>query len=135
MRRGRSEEMSQIRISPDSFKKELSKLLDEYGDEVYKVSESAATVAARATVQELKATSHVRTGRYARGWTSKTENRGTVKSSRIVYNRDVPQVAHLLNNSHKTGRYKRGNYKGDGHIDTAEVNGNRIFLREVESKL
>ena len=129
--------MESYRVTPDNFASKVKKLIEEYGDDVFDAAEDAAKVAARATVKDLKATKHVRPGggRYARGWTSKWEAKGTVNFAVYVYNRDVPGLPHLLNNTHAVGRHRGGVYHGDGHIDTAERHGIDIFLKGVETRL
>lgn len=122
-------------VTPDQFDAAFKKLLDEYKDEAYKIAEKSAKKAARGAVKELKATTHVKTGKYARGWTTKQESRGSIFFSVTVYNRTVPGLPHLLNYSHVAGRHRRGRYTGDGHVDAAEATAKAAYYDEVVDKL
>lgn len=126
---------TEVTVSVDRLADAFNKLLDKYKEDAYKIAEDAAKKAARSAVSELKATNHVITGKYARGWTTKQENRGSISFTITVYNRDVPGLPHLLNDSHPTGRNRGGFYSGDGHIDAAEATAKAAYLSEVESKL
>lgn len=125
----------EVVVTPENLPDVLGKLLDQYGKEAFEISETAARKAARTARSMLKATKHVRTGKYARGWSTKYEGKGTTSFEAIVYNRTTPGLPHLLNYSHVVGRKRGGFYTGDGEVDAAEEVGRGIFLSEVQKKL
>lgn len=121
--------------TPDNMDSVMKRLLNEYAEDAFKVSQKAAMKAARQTRSVVKATRHVRTGKYARGWTTQYENKGTTNFTAKVHNKLVPGLPHLLNDSHSVGRYRGGHYEGDGEVDNAEQTGVEIFMSEVEKAL
>ena len=121
--------------TPDNMDSVMKRLLNEYAEDAFKVSQKAAMKAARQTRSVVKATRHVRTGKYARGWTTQYENKGTTNFTAKVHNKVVPGLPHLLNDSHAVGRYRGGHYSGDGEGDNAERIGVEIFMSEVEKAL
>lgn len=121
--------------TPDNMDSVMKRLLNEYAEDAFKVSQKAAMKAARQTRSVVKATRHVRTGKYARGWTTQYENKGTTNFTAKVHNKVVPGLPHLLNDSHVVGRYRGGHYSGDGEVDNAERVGVEIFMSEVEKAL
>ena len=121
--------------TPDNMDSVMRQLLNEYAEDAFKVSQKAAMKAARQTRSVVKATRHVRTGKYARGWTTQYENKGTTNFTAKVHNKVVPGLPHLLNDSHAVGRYRGGHYSGDGEVDNAERVGVEIFMSEVEKAL
>ena len=127
------------RVSVDGFASAVESMLREYGDDVFKASEKAAKASARAAVKQLKATSKVKRGatggKYARGWTTKTTGKNTAEFRIVVHNRTAPGLAHLLNDSHVTGRYRGGHYTGDNTVTNAEEMAKASFLKGVESAL
>ena len=126
---------SDYKVTPDTMDSVMRQLLNEYAEDAFKVSQKAAQKAARQTRSVVKATRHVRSGKYARGWTTKYEAKGTANFSATVHNRLVPGLPHLLNDSHPVGRYRGGRYSGDGEVDNAERIGVDIFMSEVEKAL
>lgn len=129
--------MSNIHVSADNFAKAVEKLIKEYGDEAYEISEAAAKKAARETTKDLKQNSPVDRGSYARGWSHKAQKNGVTKYSETVYNRTDSQLTHLLEKPHETGG--GGHYpKKKDHTGTIarteEAHVNR-FMEEVISKL
>lgn len=127
---------SGYKVTPDNMDGVMRQLLNEYAEDAFKVSQKAAQKAARQSRSILKATKHARPGgRYARGWTTTYEAKGTTNFSAKVHNKLVPGLPHLLNDSHVVGRYRGGHYEGDGEVDNAERIGVGIFMSEVEKAL
>ena len=123
-------------VTPENMDAVMKRLLDEYAQDAFKISQKAAQKAARQTRSVLKATKHARPGgKYARGWTTNYENKGTTQFSAKVHNKLVPGLPHLLNDSHAVGRYRGGHYEGDGEVNNAERIGVEIFMSEVEKAL
>ncbi len=128
---------SNVKVTPETLDATMKRLLDEYAEKAFEISEKAVKRAARESRKIVKATKHVRPGggKYARGWAVRYENKGTTQFGAKVYNRLVPGLPHLLNDSHAVGRYRGGHYEGDGEVDNAERIGVDIFMSEVEKAL
>ena len=90
-------------ISPDNLTVELSKLLQNYTQDVSIAIEEEIDKTAKLVLDEVKRTSPVKTGKYKKGWKIKKEDRkGEVV--RIIYNKDKGSIVHLL----ELGHAKRG---------------------------
>ncbi|WP_225047412.1 HK97 gp10 family phage protein [Lacticaseibacillus kribbianus] len=77
---------------------DLSKILDQYKEEVQQAVDEAQEKAAKAAVDELTASSprDSRAGKkYYRGWTSQKNGKSV-----IVYNKNKKQLTHLLEYGH-----------------------------------
>lgn len=128
--------MSNIVVSPEQFSKAVEKLIVKYGDEAYDISQAAAKKAAREATKDLKQSSPVNRGKYARGWTHKAQKNGVTKYSETVYNRQY-QLTHLLEKPHETGgggHYPK-NKDHTGEIAKVEETQVNRFMEEVLSKL
>ena len=77
----------------------LEKALAEYKEEVSASIEKAYADKADELVKELKRTSPRDTGDYAKGW-AKKKQRMAGGVSYLVYNKDKPQITHLLEYGH-----------------------------------
>lgn len=127
-----------VTVTADQFSKTLRKMLQQYGEDVFKLSEESAKTAARQSVKELKATSAVgATGRYARGWSHKALRGGVLSYTEIIYNRTDYQLTHLLEHAHPTGyggQYpKRRDHTGE--IAKVEAEYNVKFYEGIVEKL
>lgn len=117
----------------DSVSVQIAELLDEYSEEVQRVTDEAIEDVADEAVQKLRSTSPVgASGRYAKGWTAKKEG-----SSRVVYNKTDARLTHLLENGHaianQFGRY--GRVAGIKHIEPVEQWANDELLARIEREL
>lgn len=127
-----------VTVTPEQFSKTLRKMLKQYGDEVFDISETDAKTAARQTVKELKSTSAVgATGSYARGWSHKALKRGVMSYTEIIYNRTDYQLTHLLEYSHPTGYGGQYPKRRDhtGAIAKVEAEYNVKFYEGIVEKL
>lgn len=106
---------------------EIAKMMEEYASEVTEDMKTAAKMAAKEAVKELKQTSPEReysedgkgsSKHYKDGWTSIVETNGFSQMSVRIYNKKKPGLTHLLENSHA----KRGGGRVNGipHIAPAE---------------
>ena len=82
---------------------QVEKILDDYSQEVRRVTANSQDVIAKEGVQKLKNTSprqkkHRR--RYAEGWAIKRERTGNGIPVVTIYNKTNPQLTHLLENGH-----------------------------------
>lgn len=120
----------------DSLLKQLNDTLNDYLDEVDEIANDEMKKAAQDTAKDLKSTSPKRTGRYAAGWSVKSENLAGGAKAYIVYNKRG-SLTHLLENGHviknKKGEYGRA--PAHPHIKAAEDRAVQKLIANLESKL
>ena len=128
--------MSNTLVRPEGFEAAVHKALAEYGDTVLEKAEKAAKNVSRQTVSALKGSAPAG-GKYARGWSHKSQKGGPYALSETVYNRTDYQLTHLLEKPHATGHGghypKNVNYTGT--IAAIEEKFTNQFMEEVLSKL
>ena len=129
--------MKSVVVTPEQFEEAVYKALAEYNDEVLKTTDQCAKNAARQTSSEIKSTSPVKTGQYARGWSRRSIKDGAWGTRQVVYNRTDYQLIHLLEKPHGTGgggHYPK-NVDYTGTIERIEDKYMDKFMEEVISKL
>ena len=89
----------------ESVMAQMTELLDEVDKEVQQSAKKNIDGVAKESAQKLRNTSPVKTGSYAKGWSSKKQGEMDV----VVYNRTDYQLTHLLENGHVI-RNKKGTY-------------------------
>ena len=119
----------------DSVTEQLTRILDEYGDEVKEVARKDAKKAGRETSADLRNVSAgmFGSGDYSSGWAYKQVDEDTV----TVYNRKMPGLAHLLEKGHVI-RNKKGEYgRAPAHPHIADVEAKQIdqFVQNVVNDL
>ena len=99
---------------------DINKILDSYAKEIAKDVTTDAEKIAKKGVDELRNVSPKRTGKYRKGWRSKTEkNQGY--SSSVIYNATSYQLTHLLEKPHLNRTGTRTIVpKSAGHIAAVE---------------
>lgn len=124
-------------VTPEQFSEVVMKALSKYGEDVFKTTENAAKSTGRQTTSELKSTSPVNRGSYARGWASRRVEDGGYGFSYVVHNRTDYQLIHLLEKPHETGGGGHYPQKKDhtGQIARIEEKYVDQFFNEVISKL
>ena len=115
---------------------QMTEILDNYSKEVKDVTNDAIKKTAKTSASKLRNTSPKKSGKYARGWTVKTE-RGSGGISTVTVHNKVYQLTHLLENGHivrnKKGTYGRTN--GIKHIAPVEEWAVSELPLEIERKL
>lgn len=105
-------------MKTESVTLQMRDLLDDYMDEVQKVTDEAIEDTAKEAVTKLRNDSPKASGNYAKGWTQKKDG----KLGRVVYNKTDYQLTHLLENGHviknQYGTYGRA--PGIKHIAPVE---------------
>lgn len=122
--------MASARIQAGQLDSTISKILEEYHNEIDKDVGKAIDKVAKAGVKELKAnsrTSFKGTGKYAKGWTSKKE-KDRILHTTIIYNK-TPGLPHLLEHGHA----KRGGGRVDGREHIAPVE--KEVIEQFEKEL
>ena len=118
-------------ISIDQLANEIAKGLKEYSQDVIEGIDEASERIAKNAVKELKAESPKgETKKYSRGWTVKTEKKYGETNSHIIYNKNKPQLTHLLEHGH--AKRGGGRVEGKPHIRPVEEQVINEFTAEVE---
>lgn len=122
----------------ESIEIQITKVLDEYTDEVVKVTNKAIQKVSRQAVQKLKGSSPRRTGEYASGWTSKVveTSYGGIQV-RTIYNAKKPGLTQLLEKGHviKNKKGTWGRTSAHVHIKPVEEWANNALEAEIERSL
>lgn len=118
-----------------SLSSQLVKILDEYDREVHEVAEKEIQSTARAAAKKLRSESpkdspHVK--HYAEGWSTKK-----IEGGMVAYNRNKPQLTHLLENGHviRNGKGEYGRAPAIKHIKPVEEWANNEVVERIEAKL
>ena len=110
--------------------KAVNDILSEFSTDVTKAAQEAVTEVSKEAVKKLKQTApRGRTGKYAKGWTSKVEKTVTGTESIIYGKRGTYQLAHLLENGHA----KRGGGRTAPIVHIKPVE--EWAISEVEKKI
>ena len=124
----------------DDVRKQMDRILEEYGREVTEKVDRFAKEAADSTRAELKRTSPRTSGggkHYANGWAVKSTKVPGGGHEYEVYNKAKPGLTHLLERSHVV-RNQKGTYGRSipqKHIEPAERMGARLFVEKCEREL
>lgn len=98
--------------------KELTKELSKYNSEITREIKKVIKNEAKTLAENLKNDSPDRTGIYKDGWTSEAESDSPFGAVYIVYNKNAPQLTHLLEYGHATR--DGGRVEGIKHIEPNE---------------
>lgn len=112
---------------------QMSRILDEYNQEVQKATRDSIKTVAKEASKRLKSTSPKRSGAYASGWSVKQVDEMTA----VVHNTKHYQLTHLLENGHVV-RNKKGTYgraPAIKHIAPVEEWANNELPNEIERSL
>lgn len=115
----------------DKLTQEVDKILQEYGDDVQDNLDEIVSDLTKQGAKTLRSQSRSTfggSGKYASGWTSKTET-GRVSRQGTIYNQRVPGLPHLLEHGH--ANRGGGRTPGRVHISTVE----QALIKEFESKV
>lgn len=114
--------------------KAVKDILSQYGEVAIEATKEAVAEVAKESAKKLKSSSpRGRTGKYAKGWTSKVET-GRVSASATVYGKSgTYQLAHLLEHGHA----KRGGGRTTPiqHIEPVEQWAVEETLQRITQKL
>lgn len=86
-------------MATDELQAKIKALFADYETEAENAINEVIAGVAKNAAKELRKTSPKKTGTYSKGWTSKVE-KTRIGVTGIVYNRDVPGLAHLLEFGH-----------------------------------
>lgn len=109
----------------DDLSKEIAKQVALYTEDVEKKLRRAENKVAKESVEELKSRSPKKTGGYAEGWTKKR-----IGNNVVIYNKNKPGLAHLLEHGHV--KRNGGRTSGKAHIRPVEEKAVKEFTKLVE---
>ena len=108
-------------IKVSELAQELAQGLSEYSQEVADAIKKATDEVAEEAVQELKSTSPVLTGSYAKGWTKSKAYESKSAKRNTVHNKTDYQLTHLLEKGHAS--------RNGGRVAA------KVHIRPVEEKV
>lgn len=117
---------------------QINDILNEYSRDIQEGIETIAKDVAKDDAKKLRDTRNtykVRSGKYNKGWTVKTE-KGRMSIQCIVHNKDNYQLTHLLEKGHRIiGRdgSVKGQTKAFPHIAPVEQESNKEYEQRVEN--
>ena len=88
-----------MNVKVDGFSSGVQKLLQEYGDEVWRLVNETVPETGKEARKQLKQKSPHETGRYSRGWAVQI-TRERLGVSAEVHNKDRYRLTHLLEHGH-----------------------------------
>lgn len=113
---------------------EISKIIQEYSDEVIKALPDAAEKAATAGLKTLKANAPSKTGEYKKSL-KKKKTKDTSSATEYTIYSDKPGLAHLLERGHPVKNQYGGPYgttRAFPHWAPAEEEANNVFEEEIK---
>lgn len=111
------------------LRREVNKLLEEYVEDVQDILDDNAQYVAKETAKEIKNNAPRKTGEYATGITSKLTTKGRNGKTFTVYNKNKPQLTHLLEHGH--AKVNGGRVSGTPHWAPAE----ETAIKEYEDRI
>ena len=116
------------RIGMDGLEKVIDQELDDYIKETTSIMREVVEEVTDNAVDTLKISSPLKTGKYARGWKSKTTSDSSTGLTKSIHNR-TPGLTHLLENGH--AKQNGGRVEGQKHIEIVE----KSAVKSLEDKL
>ena len=125
--------MASEKVTVDGMVAAIMEGLQEYADLATDELKSAVKKAGTTVKKDIQANAPVKTGRYAKSWTTKTTKETSSSLEVTVYSPTKYQLAHLL----EFGHAKRGGgrTKAQAHIAPAEEAGEKQLEQEIERAL
>lgn len=122
------------KIDIDGLAQAIADNLMEYSDGVAEKTNVAAKKAAKTAAKSAKAGSPRKSGKYAAGGTSKTVHESPTEIRTAAFNKNKPQLTHLLEKGHATAG-GTGRVPGRPHIAPAEKEAIAEFEKDVEAAI
>ena len=124
--------MSQ-RVSIDGLADAVMQQLEEYNELAADEMKKAVKAAGKTVRTEISGNAPVRTGRYAKSWTSRTTAESSVDIEVTVYSPKRYMLAHLLENGH--AKRGGGRVRAIPHIAPAEEIGAQQLEADITKAL
>ena len=119
--------------SIDDLASEIMKGLTEYAELADSAMKKAVRQTAASVKKEISANAPVRTGKYAKSWTTKKTAENSHKLEMVVHSKDRYQIAHLLEKGH--AKRNGGRVEGKPHIAPAEEHGENLLESLIRKEL
>ena len=120
-----------MKVKADDLEKTVSKVLAEYEDATLEVVEKAVNKTAKEAVERLKQSSPVRTGAYAKSWSSKKKKeKNKWAHGKVVFNKKYYRLTHLLEHGH--AKVNGGFVAARPHIEKVERDAINNLVREIK---
>lgn len=113
---------------------ELKNILEDYSDEIIKISNEAIDETAKEAIEELKSSGDFKDkrGKYRKGWKVKSGSSFLGVKGAIIHNKEY-QLTHLLEYGHLTRNGKRT--RAFPHISKVEEKLGEKLERKIKEKL
>lgn len=120
-------------VKIDRLAEEIEKQLTDYKDLAADELKKAVKKAGKTTKDDINSSAPIRTGKYAKSWTSRVTAENSVGISVTVYSPSRYMLAHLLENGHA----KRGGGRVSAipHIAPAEEHAIEELEKDIEAAL
>ena len=120
-------------VSIDGLADAVMEELTEYNKLAGETMKKAVTKAGQTVRKEIKAGAPVKTGRYAKSWTTKKTKESSTRLEVTVYSPSRYMLAHLLENGH--AKRGGGRVRAIPHIKPAEEHGMEQLENDLERAL
>ncbi|MCD8326532.1 MAG: HK97 gp10 family phage protein [Lachnospiraceae bacterium] len=125
--------MSSQTVSIDELADAINEGLEEYAALAADEMKSAVKKTAKAVKENISANAPVKTGAYAKSWTTKATTETSQSLEMTVYSKNRYQLAHLLEKGH--ANRNGGRTRAIPHIAPAEAEGETMLTELIEKAL
>ena len=120
-------------VSVDQMAEAIEEELMKYRDLAADETKKAVKKAGKTVKEEINDTAPVRTGRYAKSWTTKVTAEDSQSIELVVYSPSRYMLAHLLEHGH--AKRGGGRVRAIPHIAPAEEHGIEQLTNDIERAL
>ena len=121
--------MAGRRVSIDGLAEAVMEELDDYRELATETMKAAVDRAGKTVRSEIRSRAPVRTGKYAKSWTTKRTRESSTALEVTVYSPSRYMLAHLLEHGH--AKRNGGRVRGNPHIAPAEAIGEEQLEQEI----
>ena len=125
--------MSNRSVKIDEMASAIQECLDEYKEMATDEMKKAIKKAGKTVKEDINGSAPVRTGKYAKSWTSRVTAEDSVSLEVTVYSPSRYMLAHLLENGH--AKRGGGRVRAIPHIAPAEEHGMEQLENDLERAL
>lgn len=116
-------------VNIDGLADAIMRNLQEYTDEVTEGIKKAEDITSKECVENLKADSPKKSGKYAKGWKATVTLNTNTEKHTVIHNKEY-RLTHLLENGH--AKRDGGRTRAFPHIKKNEEKANADFEKRVE---
>ena len=120
---------SRQKISVDGLAAAVMEQMEEYNDLAVKTMKTAVNRAGKTVRNEINSSAPVRSGRYAKSWTTKKTKESSTALEVTVYSPSRYMLAHLLEHGH--AKRGGGRVRAIPHISPAEEAGEEQLEQDI----